>query len=235
MRKLGESENTMRKIDLFKADRTMSGRVEEYVKCRVLRKAISKDYSDKIQSIDLSIKNLDNLRGSILESTIATQKEELMMARMTLVAERAEQLKKEATFEFTKADKDFKKALKGVSMDSPVIAEQVVEWFKNYGLDVSDSELLADICQAIGGKEDFHKLVDADGMDGISVDNNRALSMLYWVAFRHMATVGTIKPAQIPAIIKDNFGTAAQDAKKKAKKEAKKATKAEKKAEAKVA
>ena len=208
----------MKKVDLFKADKTMSSRVEEYVKCRVLRKAIMTDYNGKIKAIDQSIANLENLKGSVLENKIEPQKAEYLLAREELVAKRDEQIKKEATFEFTQADKDFKKALKGLSTKDGAIIDAVVAWFNNYGLDVTDSELLSDILLAVGGKEDFHKLVDAEGLDGVSVDNNRALSMLYWVAFRHMATVGTIKPAQIPEIIADNFGTKARAAKKAAKK-----------------
>lgn len=215
----------MKKVDLFQADRTMSGRVEEYVKCRVLRKAIMKDFGDQIKAIDTSIANLEKLKGSILENTIEESRANFLVARADLVAKRDKQIEAEAIFEFTKADKEFKKALKGLSMDSPVIAEQVVAWFKNYNLDVADSELLKDILEAIGGKEDFHKLVDSDGVDGITVDNNRALSMLYWTAFKHMATVGTIKPAQIPEIISNNFGEKARAAKKAAKKAKKNAEK----------
>jgi hypothetical protein len=219
----------MRNVDLFKANKTMSTRVEEYVKCRILRKAIMKEYGDKISAIDTSIENLTKLKGSVLEDTIDTQKAQLLVAREELVVKRDEQIKKEATFEFTQGDKDFRKALKGLDMNSPVVAEQIIAWFKNYELDVTDSQLLADIMLAIGGKEDFNKLVDSDGIDAVAVDNTRALSMLYWVAFRHMATVGTIKPAQIPDIIKNNFGKVAKENKKKAKAEAKKAQKSEEK------
>ena len=214
----------MKKVDLFKADKTMSARVEEYVKCRVLRKAIMKEYEGQIKAIDSSLENLNKLEGSILADTIPAQKEKYLVAREELVEKRDKQITEEATFELTKGDTVFKKTLKGLSMSDSKVSEAVVEWFKNYNLDIADSELLTDILQAIGGKEDFHKLVDSEGLDGVSVDNNRALNMLYWVAFKHMATVGTIKPAQIPDIIKDNFGAEAI-AKKKA---AKKATKANK-------
>ena len=219
----------MVKVDLFKADKTMSTRVEEYVKCRILRKAIMKEYNDKISAIDTSVENLEKLRGSILEDKIEPQKAQFLIAREELITKRDEQIKKEATFEFTQGDKDFRKALKGLDMNSPVIAEQVIAWFNNYNLDITDSQLLADILLAIGGKEDFNKLVDTEGLDAVAVDNTRALSMLYWVAFRHMAQAGTIKPAQIPDIIKNNFGKVAKANKKKAKAEAKKTEKAENK------
>ena len=130
----------MKKVDLFQADRTMSGRVEEYVKCRVLRKAIMKDFGDQIKAIDTSIANLEKLKGSILENTIEESRANFLVARADLVAKRDKQIEAEAIFEFTKSDKDFKKALKGLSMDSPVIAEQVVAWFKNYNLAVADRE-----------------------------------------------------------------------------------------------
>ena len=209
---------TLVKVDLFKADKSMSGRVEEYVKCRILRKAIMKQYEGQIKAIDDSIANLEKLVGSVLEETIPTKKAEYLVARNDIIAKRDEQITKEATFEYTKADTIFKKSLKGLSMNDSKIEEEVITWFKNYNLDVTNSELLADIVKAIGGKEDFNRLVDSDGLDGVAVDNNRALSMLYWVAFRHMATVGTIKPAQIPEIIRDNFGKKAAEAKKLAKK-----------------
>lgn len=206
------------KVDLFKADKAMSSRVEEYVKCRILRKAIMKQYEGQIKAIDESIANLDKLEGSILADDIPTKKAEYLVARNDIVAKRDEQIAKEATFEFTKADTSFKKTLKGLSMDDAKISEEVVAWFKNYNLDVTNSELLADIMKAIGGKEDFNKLVDSEGVEGVAVDNNRALSMLYWVLFKHMVTVGTIKSAQIPEIIRDNFGKKAHEAKKLAKK-----------------
>lgn len=215
----------MRKIDLFGASKTMSTRVEEYVKCRVLRKSIMKNFNDQIKAIEQSLKNLENLRGSIREDQIDFQKESFLEKKESLLEKRDEQLKKEATFEFTEADKAFKKALKGRSMDSPVIETEVIKWFSNYGLDVTDTQLLADVLSAIGGKEDFNRLVDTDGIDGITVDNNRALSMLYWTAFYHMANAGTIKPAQIPEIIQENFGQKAQEAKKAARKARKKASK----------
>ena len=211
----------MKKVDLFKADKVMSGRVEEYVKCRVLRKAIMKEYEGQIKAIDSSLENLNKLEGSILADTIPAQKEKYLVAREELVEKRNKQITEEAAFELTKGDAVFKKTLKGLSMSDSKVSEAVVDWFKNYNLDITDSELLADILQAIGGKEDFHKLVDSEGLDGVSVDNNRALNMLYWVAFKHMATVGTIKPAQIPDIIKDNFGAEAIAKKKAAKKAAK--------------
>ena len=211
----------MKNVDLFKADKKMSARVEEYVKCRVLRKAIMKDYGDKIKAVDANLENQEKLRGSIHEDTIEAQKAQLLLAREELIEERNKQIAAEATFEFTDGDKKFKKTLKGVSMDDPKVESAVVEWFKNYDLDVADSTLLSDILTAIGGKEDFNKLVDSEGVDGVTVDNNRALSMLYWVLFRHMATVGTIKPTQIPEIIRNNFGKAAKAAKKAAKAEKK--------------
>lgn len=228
---MGESEKimanttinttTLKNVDLFKADKTMSTRVEEYVKCRILRKAIMKQYGEQIKAIDASLENLKKLEGSILAENLPMKRSELLLAKEDIINKRNDQIAKEAVFTFTKADTTFKRTLKGLNLDSPKVAEAVVEWFKNYNLDVSDSVLLADILKAIGGKEDYDKLVDTDGLDGISVDNNKALSMLYWVAFKHMASVGTIKKAQIPDIIKDNFGTKAREAKKLAKKNAK--------------
>ena len=209
-------------VDLFQAKKEMSTRVEEYVKCRVLAKKIKKEYADKISAIQSKLDNLDTWVGSIFEKDIPAQKQAWEDEIADLEEKRDNQLKAEAKFDFTKGDKELKKTLKGLDMSDPKIEQAVISWFGNYDLDVTNSVLLYDIMDAIGGKEDFNKLVDTDGLDAVSVDNSRALSMLYWVAFRHMATVGTIKKAQIPDIIKDNFGKVAKQKKKEAKEAEKK-------------
>lgn len=215
----------MKKADLFKAQKTMSTRVEEYVKCRVLRKAIMKTYEGQIKAYDALIASLENLSGSILAEKSEERRVQYTAERQATVDARNKQLKDEATFELTDGDKKFKKSIKGLAMDDTGIKSAVIAWFKNYNLDVDDTYLLKDVLDAIGGKESIDKLVDTNGLDGVVVDETRALNMLYWVAFRHMATVGTIKAAQIPDIVKDNFGTAARKAKAEAKKAAKKTEK----------
>ena len=226
-------------VDLFRADKDTSTRVAEYVRCRIMKKSINKSYKDTIESLENEIANGEEslsripqtLAGSIDEdkipSVLEAKKVEIDGYRKSLadtIKKRDEQIAKEATFAFTTADNAFKKALKGLELNDPKVEEEVIKWFSNYGIDVSNSVLLFDILDAIGGKEDFNRLVDSEGLDGVSVDNSRALSMLYWIAFRHMATVGTIKSAQIPENIRENFGKVARD-KKKAEKKAKKAAK----------
>lgn len=214
----------MKNVDLFVGDKAMNGRVEEFVKCRVLYKAIRKDYESKIQKAKDEIISAENCDGSMHAKT-PEEKLALYEKLENIIKERDNLISKDATFEFTKADRVFKKALKGLSMDSPVIAEAIIEWFSNYNLDVTDSLLLADIISAIGGKEDIHKLVDSNGADGVSVDNNRALSMVYWVTFKHLVAVNLIKPAQIPEIIGKNFGEKARAEIKERKRQLKKSQK----------
>lgn len=203
------------KVDLFAADKKMSSRVEEYVKVRVLKKAINKSYAEKIDSINNSIKSANNLIGTIAEDTVPAILASLNASLDATIKERDEQIKKECTFELTENDKTFKRALKGLNVgENDRISRAIIVWFKHYNLDVTNSTLLADIISAIGGKEDYNKFVDTEGQNGLSVNESNALNMLYWVAFNHMATMGTIKPAQIPDIIKNNFGKAAKEAKK---------------------
>jgi len=203
----------------------MSTRVEEYVKCRVLAKKIKKEYADKIAAIQKKLDNLATWEGSIFEKDIPAQEKIWKDEIKELEEKRDKQLKDEAKFDWTKGDKEFKSTLKGLDVNDPKVEQAIIDWFKNYELDVTNSVLLYDILDAIGGKEDFNKLVDSEGLDAVSVDNTRALSMLYWVAFRHMAQAGTIKKAQIPDIIKDNFGKVAKQKKKDAKKAEKEANK----------
>ena len=208
-----------KRVDLFTAKREMSINVMEFTKCVILRKKIQMEYKARIDATQTALDNLDNLQGSILADTIPQRREELLVALDALVKARDAQIEAEAKFEKTAGDKKFVKALKNCHVYGySTIAMAIREWFEDYGLDVAESTLESEIMLAIGGKVNFNELVDSCGTEAITVDNNRALQMLYWTLYRHMVIVGTIKEAQIPEIIRNNYGRKAIAAKKAAKK-----------------
>jgi len=208
-----------KRVDLFTAKREMSANVAEFTKCVILRKKIQMEYKAQIESVQNALNNLDNLKGSIHEDKIPEMRTTYEESLSALEKARDEQIEAEAKFEKTDGDKRFVKALKNCHVYAySTIASAIREWFKDYGLDVAESTLESEIMDAIGGKVNFNELVDSCGTNGITVDNNRALQMLYWVLFRHMVIVGTIKEAQIPSIISDKYGRRALVAKKEAKK-----------------
>lgn len=200
--------------------------VAEFTKCVILRKKIQAEYKVRIEAVQNALDNLDNLKGSILADTIPQRREELTVALDQLVKDRDAQIEAEAKFEKTAGDKKFVKTLKGCHVYGyATITGAIREWFSDYNLDVADTVLESEIMDAIGGKVNFNEFVDSCGTNGITVDNNRALQMLYWVLYRHLVIVGIIKEHQIPEVIRDNYGRKAIAAKKAAKAAAKKANK----------
>ena len=213
----------MKRVDLFAADRSMSENVVEFTQCVILRKKIQMEYKARIEAVQNALDNLDNLAGSILADSIPEKRVEYTVALEQLVKARDEQIEAEAKFEKTAGDKRFIKALKGCHVYGyATITSAIRKWFEDYGLDVAETDLESEIMDAIGGKVNFNELVDSCGTNALTVDNNRALQMLYWTLFRRMTIVGTIKEAQIPEIIRNNYGRKAIAAKKAAKAEAKK-------------
>jgi len=208
-----------KRVDLFTAKREMSINVAEYTRCVILRKKIQMEYKAQIESVQNALDNLENLKGSIHEDKIPEMRKTYEESLVALVKARDEQIEAEAKFEKTAGDKRFVKALKNSHVYGySTITGAIREWFQDYGLDVADTTLESEIRDAIGGKVNFNELVDSCGTSAITVDNNRALQMLYWTTFKYMVVVGTIKEAQIPDIIRNNYGRKAIAAKKEAKK-----------------
>ena len=207
-----------RNVDLFNL--SMTTRINEYAQCRILRKKIGLEYADRIAAVKASVEGLAKLEGSALwNESVKDEIEKKQAEILRLEDERKEQLKKDATFTLTKADRGFKKALHGLHCDDDKVALAVVEWFDQYSVDVRSSYLLKDILRAIGGKESFGELVSTDGRNAVVVDETRALNMLYWVTFGACVEKGAIKAAVLPEIIREKY---APKPKKSAKKDAEK-------------
>lgn len=209
----------LKRVDFFKANRNLSERVVEFMRCRVWKKAIQLEFDSKIQAAKATIENYAKLEGSIMKE----HAEEVRIAGLAQIAEfekqRDEQIEAEAKFEFTEADKTFKKSLKSADGAADLIADAVCEWFENYGLDISDTYFLDEILNQFGSKFDFRKFVATNAQDARALDVTRALEMMYCTAYTHMISAGTIKAAQIPQIVQDKY---APKKKKSSKKSAKK-------------
>ena len=217
-----------RNVDLYNNE--LTSRIADFTVCRIMRKKIGLEYADRINTLKESIVGLAKLEGSVLwtdavRDEIAKKQAEIVR----LEEEKAAVMKRDATFAPTKADKSFKKSLKGLHVDDDRIALAIIEWFDAYGVDVRSSYLLKDILRAIGGKESFTELCDSHGQNAVVVDESRALNMLYWVTFGACVSKGSIKAANVPSIIWEKYATESREAKAAAKKAAKAA---EKKADA---
>lgn len=207
----------MNKFDWFKADRVLSERVVEYMRCKVWKKAIQLEYDKKIGDLQDSIEKLNNLEGSVFADKLPEMRNLYLAQIADYEQKRDEQIKAEAKFDLSDNDKTFKKALAKAGTAADLQADAVIDWFNNYNLDISDSYFLEEVLAYFGGKFDFKQFVTTDAQDARKLDAARALEMVYCSAYTHMLRVGTIKATQIPEIVREKY---APKAKKKSKKNA---------------
>lgn len=191
-------------VDFFQATRSLSDRVAEFFRCILEKKNINLEYDAKIKTLRESVENIENLAGSILADNMSVLKSATLEQIDTLEKQRADLIAEQATFEYTDADKSFKKALsKNPSAD--IVAEEVCKWFDNYGLNIRGTLFLDEICGTFGDKIYMKEFVRTSGTNALKVDANNALKNLYAVSYQHMVRVGTIKPAQIPELVREKY------------------------------
>lgn len=195
----------MNKFDWFKADRVLSERVVEFMRCKVWKKAIQLEYDKKIGELKDSIEKLSHLEGSVFSDKIPEMRNLYLAQIADFEQQREDQIALECKFDLSDFDKTFKKSLAKCGTATDLQAEAVVEWFKNYGLDVSESYFLEEILAFFGGKFDFKTFVATDAQDARKMDAGRALEMVYCSAYTHMLRVGTIKATQIPEIVREKY------------------------------
>lgn len=195
----------MKKIDMFKANRVAADRVAEFVDKTIVRKNTIVVWDNDIKAIKTRLANLENLAGSVLDTT--AKREELwndLQATQELKAKALEELDK---FELTEYDKAFTKALRNKSCDDfKSINNAIEEWARalcGEEFDIKDTNLLKSIKNAIGGKESMAQLVKNG--NALVIDSSKALRNAYWVVYNYMVAADTIKESKIPDTLKAKY------------------------------
>lgn len=191
-------------VDFFSASRTLSDRVSEYMRCVVMKKDINLQYSAKIETLKASIENLEKLNGSIMEEQIPALKAAAFDQISVYEAEKKKALEEQAKFTYTDEDNAFKKAIKADSSTDNVMRE-VCKWFANYNLNVENTYFLEEVLNSFGSKFSFKKFVGSNGVETLDIDAGTALKNMYNCAYTHMVTVGTIKAAAIPELVRKQY------------------------------
>lgn len=202
----------MKKINYFDADRSLSIRVSEFMRCYVWKTEIKLRYQSQIEEAEKSLDLIDNLKGSIHES--AAMKDAQILKIAELKTERDKLIAEEANFVLTEADKEFKRKVR----KNPVCAESaIIDWFAEYNLDVSDTALVDEILSATGEKLSNRQIVASRGKVVTAFNETNCLRMLYAKAYEHMVNAGTIKVTQIPSLMMDKYSPKKKASKKSAK------------------
>lgn len=213
----------IKKVDFFMGKRDFSAHVAEFMRCKIWKKAIQLEFQKKIEDAQDDLRKIE--QSKLLGSIFAEKLDEAKVAGLAQIAlleqQRDEQIKAEAKFELSDADKELKKALKNASGSADLIANAVIAFFAEQGLEVEETYFLDEILDDFGKKFDFKTFVATQGQDARALDVNRALEMVYCASYTHMLRVGTIKPAQIPEIVREKFAPKQEKKNKKSKKEEK--------------
>ena len=207
----------MNKINWFDANRSMSTCVAEYMVAVFWKKTIQLKIGSQIKENRESLEKVDNLKGSILADQIPELKKHYLAEIGRLQEEMNVQIEREATYNPTTADVEFKKALekyaKGKTSVTP--AESIQKWFLLHGLDIpEDSYIIREILTAAGEKFRFDTAVDTDGKVVTGFNAGNCYKMTFAKCYEHMVNAGTIKGVQIPEIIREKYAPKKKNNKK---------------------
>lgn len=197
-------------VDFFKANKTLSTRTSDYFKKVLKRAELNEIYNAKITLCNQQIEAYENalndgskIKGLDSKEVIAERIKEQETAREGYATELAE-LKEKNAFILDDNDKLFKKNVSKAEGIGQVKSACEV-FFKSYNLDIKNTEFENAIIESIGKKSSVKKLVKTGGTKTLMFDGNNALKNMYAVSFEYMVEKGTIKPAQIPSVLRHKY------------------------------
>jgi hypothetical protein len=199
----------MRKIHWFDANRAFSVNVAEYMAAVVWKKEINLRLGAEINSVQESLVNVDKMAGSVLQDRIPELKKTFLARLGELEVQRKEEIQRQGTYTPAAADSLLKRTLTRYAQGKPGAIDPVEAlqvWFASYGLTVEeDSPIIREILEGAGEKLDFRTLVSTDGRVATNFNATNCYKMAFCKVYEHMVNAGTIKPVQIPAIVRDKY------------------------------
>ncbi len=208
----------MKRIDWFKGDKKLAVAVVDFMRCFVWRSEINLKFKAEQEEIETGIAALEKLRGSCLEDNIPMMRTTFEARIAQLDKERKDQIKAEATYAPTEADKTLKKALADFAKGKAgkTAEDAIIDWFNAYNLDVDGSYLVPEILNAAGERGDVKKFVRTEGSCVTSFNGNNCYKMVFMKTYEAMVNAGTIKKQQVPPIMAEKYAPKAKKGNKKA-------------------
>ena len=197
------------KVDFFQSARTLSTRTSEFFRCIIKKAELNTIYGAKIDANEKSIEAIDDMleKGTNLDVTVDDlnrMRANYVTINEGLKTEWDKLLKEQASFEYNKYDKKFRKAMKDATCLEDV-KTAVENFYKAYKLDVTNTTFETAVLESIGKKVDTKTVVKSNGTKALKYDVTNALKNLYGVGFEWMVEAGTIKPADIPSVLTDKY------------------------------
>lgn len=200
----------VKKVDFFKADKALSKTVVDFWKARLVRAELAERFRIAIAECDNTVKQCNDIlvNGS---SVMSADESKALIAKMIarkdeLTAEYDENKKNlPNSIIYTDTEKAFISAMKTANNNAD-IRKAVVEYFKVYKLDVTDTDFLSEVvnkCYAV--KVDTKTFITSEGKKSVVNDTTSMLNRMIAITFDKMVEVGTIKTAQIPSVLRDKY------------------------------
>lgn len=195
----------MNNVDFFQAKRELSDHVVSFMTSKIWRKEINLRYAELIQNQQNLLDAEKKYAGSLHPVHLTAEERQKIFENIhNLEKARDEELSK-FSFTLSEADKTLKKALSGGEKTGAQIYSAVCAWFESYGLDVDGTTFISDVIKTFGDKFDMKTLVNSKENKCLKLDVTRAIQNVYCMCYTAMCNAGTIKPAQIPEIVREKY------------------------------
>lgn len=205
----------MKKANWFNADKAMAQRVEEFIVKKAEFITIRTRRQAEIDGLKARLASYGDPDRVVIEDAekraeyIAKVEKELEEVKATY----QKLLDENATFSYTDNDKALYRAYK-VAKNDEEVASAVCKWVKAYSkadgtfLDLTGTDALAGICDAIGGKRAVtaraHVQSEGKVFNGKRTQND-ILKVFYGELAERMIAAGTVKTANFPEEIRAKY------------------------------
>lgn len=203
-----------KKVDMYKASKEMSTRVSDFMNKNVWGITLKTRYQQQLKKAEDQLtfwkEANEKAKGSVMDGKYDEEVKNAENAIPVLQEKYEDQRKKEATFEFTDADKTFFKEYSNADSKEDM-QKALYNWFSHYELTediLSGSDLESNILNAIRGeRKGSAKTIIQSGATQFTQKRTRndILTVFYGKLSEYMLSAGTLKATEIPEDVRDIY------------------------------
>lgn len=201
----------MKKVNYYAISKELSNMVSTYMFRFVWQNEVRATYSPKIAYYRLALDDKNTTVKGIDEKPLT--REQILSRIDDLENEMADILSAKWRYENDKDVVELKNACRGA--ESADVKKAITTFLAHAGMDSENATRI--VKQAIidcGSSMNCRVLVQSDGTKVRKFNANKALSCTMAILFEEMVQAGTIRPVQIPSLLRDKYGKKEQKGKK---------------------
>ena len=192
----------MKKINYFTVSRELSSMVSTYMFRFVWQNEVRYTYGGRISYYKAALEGESNI--TVYNGEVALSREELLVKIDNLQKEQAAILSAKWLYDNDKAVVALKTACRGA--DSADVKKAIATFLKDMGIDSENaSRIVGQAIMDCGSSMNCKVLVESEGKRVRKFNANKALSCTMAILFEEMVQAGTIKPVQIPSLLRDKY------------------------------